>query len=87
MPNDKRRGGRPWRRVRAYVLIRDRHLCQLRYPNICTTRALEVDHIETVHDNPARELDPTNLRAACVPCHKHRTATDEAPTTPASREW
>lgn len=92
MPNSQRKGGRPWQRVRAFVLTRDRMLCQLRYPEHCTTTASEVDHVVSVHHDPTRELDPTNLRAVCTPCHKHRTAlqasgNDRPPHIQPSRSW
>lgn len=88
MPNQHRRGGRPWRRLRAFVLTRDHHRCQLAYPDRCTTRATQVDHVLRVVDRPDLELDPTNLRAVCIPCHQHRTATDAPPPDPPpSRAW
>ena len=86
------RAGRPWRRIRGFVLARDKWLCQLRYPGICTTRATEVDHIEQYPHRPELELDPNNLRSVCTPCHKHRTAlqasgNDRPPHVPPSRQW
>ena len=86
------RKGRPWRRVRSFVLARDKHQCQLRYPGICIDVATEVDHIEQYAHRPDLELDPTNLRGVCVPCHKHRTGlqasgNDRAPHVPPSRSW
>lgn len=93
MPNTTtRQGGRPWRRIRAFVLTRDRGLCQLRYPEICTTRATQVDHILQVLTRPDLELDPANLRAVCTPCHEHRTGlqaggTDRPPHVAPSRVW
>ena len=87
-----RKGGRPWRRIRAYVLTRDNGQCQLRYVDICTTRADQVDHIVQVLHRPELEYDPTNLRAVCTPCHTHRTGLqaagdDQPPHVPPSREW
>ena len=87
-----RKAGRPWRRIRAFVLARDRYLCQLRYPGICTTRATQVDHIRQVLHAPELEYDPTNLRAVCRPCHEHRTGlqasgNDRPPHVPPSRSW
>lgn len=89
MPNRK---GRPWRRIRAFVLNRDSFACQLRYPGICTTRATEVDHIVMFINRKDLELDPTNLRAVCVPCHTHRTGlqasgNDRPPHIEPSRSW
>lgn len=92
MPNDQRKRGRPWRRIREHVLARDGHRCQLRYPDVCTTYATQVDHIESILINPSRQLDPTNCRAVCESCHKHRTGlqaggNDRAPHLPPSRDW
>jgi len=86
------RAGRPWRRIRQHVLNRDHHTCMLRYPQQCTTRATQVDHIVSFADRPDLELDPTNLRAVCGPCHEHRTALqaggeDQPPHVPPSRHW
>ncbi|POM09966.1 HNH endonuclease [Pseudomonas sp. WP001] len=67
------RGGRPWRRIRAAILIRDNYTCQA-----CgvVTQQLEVDHIL----NRARggTDDDANLQALCVPCHKLKTASESA---------
>lgn len=68
--NSNRRSRLPadWPQRRRLVLDRDRRLCRLRYPGICTTVATDVDHA-VAGDN--HEL--TNLQAACRPCHKHKT--------------
>lgn len=65
----KGRGGRPWRRKRDAVLLRDQYTCQ-----VCgkVTDELEVDHIKARAHGGGDEL--TNLRAICVPCHKVKTA-------------
>jgi 5-methylcytosine-specific restriction protein A len=57
-----------WTTLRATVLARDNHLCQLRYPHRCAITATEVDHAGTTDDHR-----PEVLRAVCTPCHKHRT--------------
>lgn len=93
MPNTStRKGGRAWRRARAYVLARDLHACQLRYPEHCTHRATQVDHVLKVETHPHLEYDVTNLRAVCTPCHTHRTGlqaagNDRPPHVPPSRSW
>lgn len=54
-----------WRRIRAAVLIRDNHLCQLRLDG-CQGRATHVHHTgprEVVGDDPRR------LLAACARCN------------------
>lgn len=56
---------RAWRRIRAQVLARDAHRCQLRLDG-CTTRA------QHVHHTRPRELvgdDPAHLQAACEHCN------------------
>lgn len=65
------RGGRPWRRLRAAVLDRDRHLCQPCHRNGQAAPAAEVDHIV-----PEVEGGPTaahNLEAICSDCHTAKT--------------
>jgi 5-methylcytosine-specific restriction protein A len=61
-----------WRRVRVYVLIRDRYTCQIRGRK-CKGHATEVDHIVSRADGGAL-FDPANLRAACKPCNGGRGA-------------
>jgi 5-methylcytosine-specific restriction endonuclease McrA len=51
--------------------VRKEHL---KHNNVCAAcgrdKKLEVHHIEPVHLNPDRELDPTNLITLCDnPCH------------------
>lgn len=57
-----------WPRIRAAVLKRDAHQCQLRIPGLCTNVATDVDHI-----GDRNQHLPENLRAACAPCHRRRT--------------
>lgn len=62
-----------WRRVREYVLTRDRRLCR-----ICGKPAEEVHHVQ--HLTPKNvwdvrvTLDPDNLVSLCRDCHfaQHR---------------
>lgn len=58
-----------WRTIRAYVLARDHHTCQIGSEG-CTGAATHVDHIVP------RELgggdEETNLRAACERCNLGR---------------
>lgn len=67
------RGGRPWRRKRAAILLRDEYTCQA-----CgvITLLLEVDHI--VNRARGGSDDEDNLQALCVPCHKDKTAAESA---------
>jgi hypothetical protein len=59
-----------WRKVRATVLARDNHTCQIQRPG-CTQLATEVDHIVPVTKGGAK-YDPRNLRAACRKCNLGR---------------
>ena len=67
------RGGRPWRRKRESILIRDNYTCR-----VCglTTKDLEVDHIINVAQGGTD--DDSNLQAVCIPCHKAKTARESA---------
>lgn len=60
-----------WRKVRAYVLARDGHVCQIRLA-CCISHATHVDHITPKVDGGSD--DPRNLRAACGPCNLERGA-------------
>ena len=63
------RGGRPWRRKRDAILLRDNYTCR-----VCglTTKDLEVDHVINVAQGGTD--DDGNLQAICIPCHKAKTA-------------
>lgn len=67
------RGGRPWRRIRERVLLRDQYTC-------CgcglVTQELEVDHIINVAEGGSD--DESNLQSLCVPCHQAKTAAEAA---------
>lgn len=67
------RGGRPWRRKRETILIRDKYTCQA-----CgtVTLDLEVDHIVNIAQGGSD--DDANLQSLCVPCHQLKTATEAA---------
>ena len=60
-----------WQATAKRVLERDGYECQLRYPDICTGRAREVDHIVQPAAGGTDDLE--NLRAVCTPCHRRRT--------------
>ncbi len=66
------RGGRPWRRKRERVLLRDGYICQ-----VCgrVTRQLEMDHIVPMSQGGSEDED--NLRAICVACHRIKTAKEK----------
>lgn len=67
------RGGRPWRRKRESILLRDKYTCQS-----CgtVTLDLEIDHIVNIAQGGSD--DDVNLQALCVPCHKAKTAIESA---------
>lgn len=56
---------RKWRKIRATVLQRDAHVCQLRIPGTCTYKADCVHHLvgKKHGDNPK------DLVASCTPCN------------------
>lgn len=59
----------PQRRSSAWPALRKTHLDANPACAACAntvTRQLDVHHIEPVHVNPARELDPTNLLTLCT---------------------
>lgn len=68
-----RRGGRPWRNVRATVLARDQHTCVLRIHGVCIGRATTVDHVIPVAVWPEGEYVASNLVAACRPCNRRKS--------------
>jgi 5-methylcytosine-specific restriction endonuclease McrA len=59
-----------WQHVRARVLDRDSHTCQIRGDG-CTIVATTVDHIDARSDGGAM-FELTNLRAACAHCNYSR---------------
>jgi hypothetical protein len=63
-----------YRRRRREALARARYRCEIRTDGICTGRATETDHINGAANDP----EHLHLRAACGPCHRHRTATEQA---------
>jgi 5-methylcytosine-specific restriction protein A len=69
---DPRLNTRAYRRLRVWILDRDRHACQIHGPN-CTRAATEVDHVICRADG-GDCFDPSNLRAACRPCNAWRAA-------------
>lgn len=64
------RGGRPWRRIRDRVLLRDLYTCQ---NNKCgkVGGALEVDHILNLAQGG--NDDDNNLMTLCKKCHSFKT--------------
>ncbi|MFD4442511.1 HNH endonuclease [Nocardia sp. NPDC058519] len=64
------------RKRRARVFARDGYACQLRYPNVCTGAAEEMDHIDNVANDGIE--DDSNAQAVCIACHKVKTGKEAA---------
>ena len=83
-------GTRKWRRIRAAVLNRDHHQCQVPLEDgICGEPATHAGHIHARHHGG--DDDPTNLRAECAH-HSHSGGATIAgnryqPTTAAPSRW
>ena len=62
------RGGRPWRRLRDKIFLRDKHTCQ-----VCGRVGgdLELDHI--INAAKGGTDDDSNLQTICKPCHIPKT--------------
>ena len=83
----------PWPTVRATILERDNHACQIRGTK-CGGRATDVDHIIPWQEGGAW-YDPLNLRAACPACNRARgpqrmaamAKLNRQPSTAPSRNW
>lgn len=90
MPSEAWAGGstRGWRKVRALVLLRDGHRCQLAIPGVWRTGAGEERRClvtaDCVHHTRGRAVtgdDPAFMVAACTPCNLKigQPAVDPAP--------
>jgi 5-methylcytosine-specific restriction enzyme A len=75
--SSKAAGTRQWREVRARILERDHHMCQIRTPGICTQVATTVDKIIPAARRADLAYTHTNLRAACAPCNQHKASTTD----------
>jgi 5-methylcytosine-specific restriction enzyme A len=60
-----------WAKLRNHVLKRDGRQCRLRLP-VCIGVATHADHI--VPRSEGGSDDPSNLQAACVPCHSEKSS-------------
>ncbi|PIT53970.1 HNH endonuclease [Snodgrassella alvi] len=63
------RGGRPWRRLREAVLLRDRYTCQ--YCGLVSAEEMEVDHIVNIAAGGTDDMG--NLQTLCKVCHRVKT--------------
>ena len=67
--------GRPWRRLRARVMQRDRFLCQICQRAGRVTVATECDHIRPVAECVGTDANAmSNLQSLCHRCHSIKTA-------------
>jgi 5-methylcytosine-specific restriction protein A len=64
-----------WKKLRLQVLDRDGYRCQLRYPDVCTGHATQVDHVHNTAAGGA-ELDADNCAAACSPCNARKSSAE-----------
>lgn len=60
---------RYWRYVKAYVMKRDHHECQVCRKRGLYTPANTVHHLQHVLDRPDLALDTDNLEVVCRACH------------------
>lgn len=56
-----------WKKLSKYVLMKANYVCA-----DCGGLATEVHHEQSVADNWARRLDPSNLTPLCTSCHNRR---------------
>lgn len=61
-----------WRKLRDYVLVRDKFLCQDCLKNKKITEATEVHHIEKIRKAWHKRYDPDNCISLCGECHRKR---------------
>ncbi len=64
--------GRPWRRVRLFVLQRDKYTCK-----DCGKLANEVDHIIPHKGNSELYYDTDNMVSRCKSCHARKTVKED----------
>jgi 5-methylcytosine-specific restriction enzyme A len=67
-------GGRPWARIRARIMRRDKFLCQACLPDR-VSNAHEVDHIIPRHMGGGDNEE--NLQALCRACHAVKSDAEE----------
>lgn len=66
-----------WKRVRAYVIARDKGLCVECLKNKKFTKFDVVDHITPLLVDWSLALSPSNLDCKCHSCHNKKTAEDK----------
>jgi hypothetical protein len=68
------------KRIKDQVRRRDR-VCQLAYPDVCSGRIDEFDHVEGLADRGLQRTTVRNareIRGVCKPCHLKRTKEQQA---------
>lgn len=65
---------RPWSRLRAQVLVRDKYLCQECLRKGLITEGCEVDHKVPLSQGGTNDL--ANLELLCTPCHAVKSAAE-----------
>jgi 5-methylcytosine-specific restriction endonuclease McrA len=73
--------GWDWQQLRERILRRDRYQCQACLSEGRLAAATEVDHRTPKHLGGSD--DPANLQSLCKPCHRAKSAAEEA----ARRGW
>jgi 5-methylcytosine-specific restriction protein A len=63
--------GRPWRRLREQILVRDKYLCQLCRAAGRLREATEVDHMIPLSKEGTDK--PSNLQSLCNECHERKS--------------
>jgi HNH endonuclease len=59
--------------VKIAVSVRDKGLCQLKYPGICLIdRDIQFDH-KWPWSKGGSSKDPDNIQCACGPCNRHKS--------------
>jgi 5-methylcytosine-specific restriction endonuclease McrA len=71
---------RAWRIMRAAVLARDHHRCQVKIPKVCVGTSVPM-HVHHTRGKQAGD-DPRYLVAACAPCNQYIGDPMKAPDPP-----
>lgn len=66
-----------WRSIRAYILIRDCHMCLYCLHNGIYTKATLVDHYRPVRDAYEDRYNQDNLVSACNKCNTRKSVDED----------
>lgn len=64
-----------WKTLRALVLVRDKHLCQMCLKKGKFVMATEIDHIIPLKNGGTNDIE--NLQALCKRCHSKKTKVEQ----------